>query len=74
MALDLQKIDSVAKEYEKKDPADIVRLAIKEYSPSLAISFSGAEDVVLVEHGDQRRLGCLDAHVGRAGRTPAVTR
>jgi phosphoadenosine phosphosulfate reductase len=49
MALDLQKIDSVAKEYENKDPSDIIRLAIKEYSPSLAISFSGAEDVVLVD-------------------------
>jgi phosphoadenosine phosphosulfate reductase len=49
MALDLQKIDSVAKEYEGKDPSEIIRLAIKEYSPSLAISFSGAEDVVLVD-------------------------
>ncbi len=49
MALDLQMLDSVAKEYEHKDPADIIRLAIKEYSPNLAISFSGAEDVVLVD-------------------------
>ena len=49
MALDMQKLDSVAAEYEHKDPADIIRLAIKEYSPNLAISFSGAEDVVLVD-------------------------
>ncbi len=49
MALDLQKLESVAKDYDQKDPADIIRLAIEEYSPSLAISFSGAEDVVLVD-------------------------
>lgn len=49
MALDPQKFDSIAKEYAHRDPADIIRLAIKEYSPNLAISFSGAEDVVLVD-------------------------
>ncbi len=49
MAIDMQRLESVAKEYADKDPIEIVRLAIKEYSPSLAISFSGAEDVVLVD-------------------------
>jgi phosphoadenosine phosphosulfate reductase len=49
MALDPQKLDSIAKEYAHRDPADIIRLAIAEYSPNLAISFSGAEDVVLVD-------------------------
>lgn len=49
MALDPSKFESIASEYAQKDPADIIRLAIKEYSPNLAISFSGAEDVVLVD-------------------------
>lgn len=49
MALDPQKFESIAAAYADKDPADIIRLAIKEYSPNLAISFSGAEDVVLVD-------------------------
>ena len=32
-----------------REPQDILALALKEYSPDLAISFSGAEDVVLVD-------------------------
>jgi len=49
MAIDMQRLESVADEFADKDPIEIVRLAIKEYSPSLAISFSGAEDVILVD-------------------------
>ncbi len=49
MALNPHKIDSLAKEYAHKDPVEIIRLAITEYTPNLAISFSGAEDVVLVD-------------------------
>ena len=45
----LTDLEASAKEYASKDPSDIVALAIKEYSPNLAISFSGAEDVVLVD-------------------------
>jgi len=49
MALDIEKLGAVAAEYAHKDPQDILALAIREYSPDIAISFSGAEDVVLVD-------------------------
>jgi phosphoadenosine phosphosulfate reductase len=49
MALDVKRIPSLAAEFAQKHPKDIVALAIKEYSPAVAISFSGAEDVVLVD-------------------------
>jgi len=49
MALDIEKLGAVAAEYAHKDPRDILALAIREYSPDIAISFSGAEDVVLVD-------------------------
>ncbi len=45
----LKNLEAAAKEYAGKNPSDIIALAIKEYSPNLAISFSGAEDVVLVD-------------------------
>jgi phosphoadenosine phosphosulfate reductase len=49
MALDLSAIPSVAAEHAESHPLAIVRLALQEYSPDLAISFSGAEDVVLID-------------------------
>lgn len=49
MALDLKSISRIAAEYDAKHPKEIVALAIKEYGPNIAISFSGAEDVVLVD-------------------------
>jgi phosphoadenosine phosphosulfate reductase len=49
MALDAKNIAAVAAEYAKREPGDIVALAIREYGPDIAISFSGAEDVVLVD-------------------------
>ena len=49
MALDQQKIAALAAEYVNRDPRDIIALAIREYAPEVAISFSGAEDVVLVD-------------------------
>lgn len=49
MALDLSSILSIAAEYASREPAEIVALALKEYSPDLGISFSGAEDVVLID-------------------------
>ena len=49
MALDLKHLAAVAVEYANKDPRDIIGLAIREYAPDIAISFSGAEDVVLVD-------------------------
>jgi phosphoadenosine phosphosulfate reductase len=50
MALDVNKIPAIAAEYAGNDPRDIIALAIKEYGgENLAVSFSGAEDVVLVD-------------------------
>jgi len=49
MALDLTSLSKLAEEYSTKQPAEIIALAIREYTPDVAISFSGAEDVVLVD-------------------------
>jgi len=49
MALDLSTLASIAAAYTSRAPQDILALALKEYSPELGISFSGAEDVVLVD-------------------------
>ena len=49
MALDAKQIPATAAEYAGKHPQEIVALAIRNYSPNIAISFSGAEDVVLVD-------------------------
>jgi phosphoadenosine phosphosulfate reductase len=49
MALDLARIPALAEEWAGKQPSDLIAIAIQEYAPDLAISFSGAEDVVLVD-------------------------
>jgi len=49
MPLDLEALPATADSYASRDPREIVRLALQEYSPAVAISFSGAEDVVLVD-------------------------
>ena len=49
MALDPGNIAAAALAYAGRHPRDILALALKEYAPDLAISFSGAEDVVLVD-------------------------
>ena len=49
MALELNRIPTLAAEYAQKNPKDIIALAIKEYGGNIAVSFSGAEDVVLVD-------------------------
>src|SRR2546425_7061433 len=49
MALDPKPRPATAAEYAGRDPRDILALAIREYGRDLAISFSGAEDVVLVD-------------------------
>ena len=64
MALDLKNLAAVAAEYAGKHPRDILALAIREFSPDVAVSFSGAEDVVLVDMaskvGGNFRVFCLD--------------
>src|SRR5262245_25800322 len=49
MALDIQNLAAVAAKHATSDPRDIIALALTEYGGNLAISFSGAEDVVLVD-------------------------
>jgi len=49
MAMDAKQIAATAAEYAGKHPQEIIALALKNYSPNIAISFSGAEDVVLVD-------------------------
>jgi len=41
--------EQLAKDYENKTPQEILEYALNNYSTDLAISFSGAEDVVLVD-------------------------
>src|SRR5262249_57799573 len=48
MALDRTTLAAVATDYANRHPRDILALAIREYSPHIAVSFSGAEDVGLV--------------------------
>ena len=49
MALDPQRIPALAAEYAAREPQELVALAVREYGADLAISFSGAEDVVLID-------------------------
>ena len=48
MPLTAQQIDELAASDADKDPKEILTLALEQYD-NLAISFSGAEDVVLIE-------------------------
>jgi len=49
MALDLKRIPALAEQWAGRSPSELVGVAIKEYGPDVALSFSGAEDVVLVD-------------------------
>jgi phosphoadenosine phosphosulfate reductase len=49
MSITAQNAAAIAAEYAGKHPRDIIGLAIREFPQDLAISFSGAEDVVLVD-------------------------
>ncbi len=49
MGIQLSSIEEIAASHAERHPREILELAIGEYSPNIAISFSGAEDVVLVD-------------------------
>lgn len=49
MAADPFDPDAVASDLAAAHPADIIRVALERFSPDLAISFSGAEDVALID-------------------------
>jgi len=63
MGLDATELTELAAAYATRDPADVIALAL-ERVPALAISFSGAEDVVLVDMATRLRpdvaVFCLD--------------
>ena len=49
MSITGQNAAAIAAEYASRHPRDIIGLAVREFPQDLAISFSGAEDVVLVD-------------------------
>jgi len=49
MALDLTDLSRTAATLASRSPHDILRLALDEFSPDIGISFSGAEDVALID-------------------------
>lgn len=48
MSISQQDLSNIAKQYDKSSPKEILRFALENYE-NIAISFSGAEDVVLVD-------------------------
>lgn len=49
MPLEVLDLSELAEQYAQRHPSDILALAFEMYSPNIGISFSGAEDVVLVD-------------------------
>ena len=49
MPLEVADFSELAETYAQRHPRDILALAFELFSPSVGISFSGAEDVVLVD-------------------------
>ncbi len=49
MVFEVLKLKEIAEAYADWHPRDILTWAIQEYSPRIGVSFSGAEDVVLVD-------------------------
>lgn len=49
MAIQTAGLTELAEVYAQKHPREIIEFALREYNPRVAISFSGAEDVVLVD-------------------------
>ena len=64
MALDAKSIAAIAAEYANAEPREVLAVALREYPGDVAVSFSGAEDVVLVDMavkiGGTFRVFCLD--------------
>ena len=53
MAVTRFQVEQAAQDLEREHPADILRAALDAFSPDLSISFSGAEDVVLIDMADR---------------------
>ena len=56
MVVDTSRIEALAAELAASHPTDILKFALREYGGDLAISFSGAEDVVLVDMASRAKL------------------
>jgi phosphoadenosine phosphosulfate reductase len=67
MSITAQTAPALAAEYVGKHPRDIIGLALREFPQDLAISFSGAEDVVLVDIASKvgGRVRVLSLDTGR---------
>ena len=64
MPLEVESLAELAEAYVGRHPQEILAWALEEFSPDLGISFSGAEDVVLVDMaaklGGEVRVFSLD--------------
>ena len=49
MPLEVADLSELSVQYAQRHPSEILALAFEMYSPNIGISFSGAEDVVLVD-------------------------
>lgn len=49
MVIDSTSVGTAAASLEGRDPRDVLAFALREFAPDVVISFSGAEDVVLVD-------------------------
>jgi phosphoadenosine phosphosulfate reductase len=49
MTSELTDIETLARQLERAHPREILAYAVGAYSPQVAVSFSGAEDVVLID-------------------------
>ena len=56
MVIDTQQIEALASELATQHPAEILERALREHGTELAISFSGAEDVVIVDMASRTGL------------------
>jgi phosphoadenosine phosphosulfate reductase len=49
MPLEASSLPALSEQYAQRHPSEILAFAFEQYSPNIGISFSGAEDVVLVD-------------------------
>jgi phosphoadenosine phosphosulfate reductase len=49
MPVDVMNLAAIAASYAPRDPREILAFAWREYAPEVGLSFSGAEDVVLID-------------------------
>lgn len=61
------KVKSLNEDLEGKSPVDIVKKSLEEYGEEIAISFSGAEDVMLIDlaHKSGKKFRVFTLDTGR---------